>query len=68
MAHFSSLFESKLRQRIEDEIERDTKILVTGQKVQTIEQYREAVGRLSALNAVLGYCDEVNDDLSKAQS
>jgi hypothetical protein len=63
----SSVFENKLRERIDEEIERGVDILTTGRAVTDYAAYRELVGRISALKTLHVLCDDVKDELNKSQ-
>lgn len=60
-----SPFERALRGLIEAEIETLKENLALGLSIQTQEQYREAVGRISGLRSTLDLCETANDEVER---
>jgi hypothetical protein len=65
-----SRFEAALKQRIADEIDRLTDIVIGAAPaaIKDYSDYRHNAGQISALRRVIedgGYCDEVNSELNK---
>ncbi len=61
----STAFERELLKLI---IERRAEIISNmagGLAIKTIEEYRESVGKISALNEVISLCDEVSTNINK---
>jgi hypothetical protein len=59
-------FEVELTKRIREEIERLKTNLAAGEAIKDYAQYQNYVGRLAALNLVLGeYYDDVQTTLNK---
>ena len=65
MRYPHSVFEKKLREVLQEEINRVSSVLVSGAAVNDYAEYRQLVGRVAALEAVIGYCDDINGDLNK---
>lgn len=61
-----TLFERKLRERVEEEISRITTILQSGDAVKDYADYRHNTGRIAALKTVLMYCEDVGSDVQRA--
>ena len=62
---YGSHFETKLRQRVEEERQRIMKELEGGEAVKTLDLYRERVGYLRALRELGGWCTEVATELNE---
>jgi hypothetical protein len=59
-------FETELKKRIAEEIERINGILAEGQAVKDYADYKHLVGQLFAFNRVINtYCDEVQTEINK---
>jgi len=59
-------FESLLRTRVNEEIERIRVNLGAGTSVKNYEDYRHQTGKIAALERVLGaICDDVNTEINK---
>jgi hypothetical protein len=61
----STAFERELEKLIQARIEILSENLVGGMSVSSIEEYREAVGRISELKEVLSLCEEAASIVSK---
>lgn len=54
----SSVFERELRRLISEERHHIATNIVGGHSITTIEEYREAVGKVAALDMVIELCDD----------
>jgi hypothetical protein len=61
----SSVFERELRRLISEERHHLATNLVGGHSITTIEQYREAVGKIAALDMVIELCDDAQSIVNK---
>lgn len=61
----SSVFERELRRLISEERHHIATNIVGGHSITTMEQYREAVGRIAALDMVIELCDEAQTVVNK---
>lgn len=61
----SSVFERELRRLISEERHHIATNLVGGHSITSIEQYREAVGKIAALDMVIDLCDEARTVVNK---
>jgi len=61
----SSVFERELRRLISEERHHIATNIVGGHSITTIEQYREAVGRIAALDMVIELCDDAQTVVNK---
>lgn len=61
----SSMFQFELVKLINARIEEKTQNLATGVAIQSIEQYREQVGRIAELKEVLELIDEASEKVMK---
>jgi hypothetical protein len=61
----SSMFQHELVKLITARIEDKTQNLATGVAIQSIEQYREQVGRIAELKEVLELIEEASDKVMK---
>ena len=63
----STLFERELTKLIEERKKILIQNVVSGVAINTMESYREHVGRLAALNEVLEMFDEANTIVNKSR-
>lgn len=61
----SSVFERELRRLISEERHHLATNLVGGHSITSIEQYREAVGKIAALDMVIELCDDAQSIVNK---
>lgn len=61
---YNNAFEIKLRERLAEEIERQTATIAEG-KVADWGLYQRACGQIAGLRQALDRCDEVHDELEK---
>ena len=61
----STLFEREVTKMIAERKKSLTEIMIAGVAIQSLESYREYVGRLSELDEVLQMFDEANTNISK---
>lgn len=61
----SSMFQHELTKLIKSRIDEKVQNLASGVAIQTIEQYREQVGRIAELREVLELIDEASDKVMK---
>lgn len=61
----SSVFERELRRLISEERHHIATNLVGGHSITTMEEYREAVGRIAALDLVIELCDDAQTIVNK---
>lgn len=61
----SSVFERELRRLISEERHHIATNIVGGRSITTMEAYREAVGRIAALDMVIELCDEAQTIVNK---
>jgi hypothetical protein len=61
----SSVFERELRRLISEERHHLATNLVGGHSVTSIEQYREVVGKIAALDMVIELCDDAQSIVNK---
>jgi hypothetical protein len=61
----SSVFERELRRLISEERHHIATNLVGGHSITSIEQYREAVGKIAALDMVIELCDDAQSIVNK---
>jgi hypothetical protein len=54
----SSVFERELRRLISEERHHIATNIVGGHSITSMDQYREAVGKIAALDLVIELCDE----------
>jgi len=54
----SSVFERELRRLVAEERAHLTSVVAGGMSIKTIEEYREIVGKIAALDTVAELCDE----------
>lgn len=54
----SSVFERELKRLISEERNHIATVLLGGHSIKTIEEYREAVGKIAALDMVIELCDD----------
>lgn len=64
MQTYSSAFERELAALIEERRKNLIENVVSGLAIETIVQYREAVGRISELGEVLGMFSEAHTNVS----
>ena len=67
MQTVSTLFERELTKLIEERRKILIQNVVSGVAIHTMESYREHVGRISALDEVLGMFDEANTIVNKSR-
>ena len=65
MQTYSSAFERELAALIEERRKNLIDNVANGLAIETIVQYREAVGRISELGEVLGMFSEAHENVSK---
>jgi len=63
----STAFERELKKMIQHRIEDLSVNVCLGLNVSSIEEYREAVGRISELKEVLSMCDEAATTINKTR-
>ena len=61
----SSVFERELRRLISEERHHLATNLVGGHSITSMEAYREAVGRIAALDLVIELCDDAQTIVNK---
>ena len=61
----SSVFERELRRLISEERHHIATNLVGGHSITSMEEYREAVGRIAALDLVIELCDDAQAIVNK---
>ena len=61
----SSVFERELRRLISEERHHIATNLVGGHSITSMEEYREAVGRIAALDLVIELCDDAQKIVNK---
>ena len=63
----STAFERELKKMIQNRIEDLSVNVCLGLNVSSMEEYREAVGRISELKEVLSMCDEAATTINKTR-
>jgi len=61
----SNVFERELRRLISEERHHIATNLVGGHSITSMEEYREAVGRIAALDLVIELCDDAQTVVNK---
>ena len=61
----SSVFERELRRLISEERHHIATNIVGGHSINTMEEYREAVGKIAALDMVIELCDDAQTVVNK---
>lgn len=61
----STAFQRELEKLIQDRIEILSENIVGGMAVSSIEEYREAVGRIAELKEVLSLCEEAASNVNR---
>lgn len=61
----SSVFERELRRLISEERHHIAANIVGGHSIKTIEEYREAVGKIAALDLCIELCDDAQAVVNK---
>jgi hypothetical protein len=61
----SSVFERELRRLISEERHHIATNIVGGRSITSIEEYREAVGKIAALDMVIDLCDDAQKIVNK---
>jgi len=61
----SSVFERELRRLISEERHHIATNIVGGHSITSMEAYREAVGKVAALDMVIDLCDEAQTIVNK---
>mgnify|MGYP000252843078 FL=1 len=61
----SSVFERELRRLISEERHHIATNIVGGHSIKTIEEYREAIGKIAALDMVIELCDDAQTVVNK---
>ena len=61
----SSVFERELRRMISEERHHIASNIVGGHSITSIEEYREAVGKIAALDMVIDLCDDAQAIVNK---
>lgn len=61
----SSVFERELRRLISEERHHIATNIVGGHSITSMEAYREAVGRIAALDLVIELCDDAQTIVNK---
>jgi hypothetical protein len=61
----SSVFERELRRLISEERHHIATNIVGGHSITSMEQYREAVGKIAALDMVIDLCDDAQTIVNK---
>jgi hypothetical protein len=61
----SSVFERELRRLISEERHHIATNVVGGHSITTMEEYREAVGKIAALDMVIELCDDAQTIVNK---
>ncbi len=61
----SNVFERELRRLISEERHHIATNLVGGHSITSMEEYREAVGRIAALDLVIELCDDAQTIVNK---
>ncbi len=61
----SSVFERELKRLIAEERAHLAALIVGGHSIKTIEEYREAVGKIAALDMVVDLCDDAQKVVNK---
>jgi hypothetical protein len=63
----STAFERELIKLIMERRAEITSNMTGGLAIKTIEEYREAVGKISALDEVISLCEEVSTTINKTR-
>jgi hypothetical protein len=61
----SSVFERELRRLISEERHHIATNIVGGRSITSMEEYREAVGKIAALDMVIDLCDDAQTIVNK---
>ena len=61
----SSVFERELRRLISEERHHIATNIVGGHSITSMDQYRESVGKIAALDLVIELCDEAQTIVNK---
>ena len=61
----SSVFERELRRLISEERHHIATNIVGGHSITSFEQYREAIGKIAALDMVIELCDDAQKIVNK---
>jgi hypothetical protein len=61
----SNVFERELRRLISEERHHIATNIVGGHSITSMDQYREAVGKIAALDLVIELCDEAQTIVNK---
>lgn len=61
----SSVFERELRRLISEERHHIATNIIGGHSITTLDQYREAVGKIAALDMVIELCDDASTLVNK---
>ena len=61
----SNVFERELRRLISEERHHIATNIVGGHSITSMEEYREAVGRIAALDLVIELCDDAQTIVNK---
>lgn len=61
----SSVFERELKRLIAEERNHIAEVIVGGHSIKTMEEYREAVGKVAALDMVIELCDDAQKIVNK---
>ena len=61
----SNVFERELRRLISEERHHIATNIVGGHSITSMDQYREAVGKIAALDLVIELCDEAQTVVNK---
>lgn len=61
----SSVFERELRRLISEERHHIATNIVGGHSITSMEQYREAVGKIAALDMVIDLCEDAQTIVNK---
>lgn len=61
----SNVFERELRRLISEERHHIATNIVGGHSITSMDQYREAVGRIAALDLVIELCDDAQTIVNK---
>jgi hypothetical protein len=61
----STAFQRELEKLIQDRIEILSENIVGGMAVSSMEEYREAVGRIAELKEVLSLCEEAASNVNR---
>lgn len=65
MLNYNNLFEKRLRELIDEEIERLKNNVSNGMSVVDYSDYKHQVGKIAGLRTVLELCSVVQSELSK---